>query len=147
MTTARGGVELYTPVILALAVDLAGFPLDNTYPLRGSASSRVCGSQVEVGIALNDSGLVDRIGTRVSACAVGQASAALFAKSVRGMGPEAIARSAEQLEAWLAGTSAEPEWPGIGELAPARSFPARHAAIVLPWKAALAALSNPVHGD
>jgi hypothetical protein len=39
--------------------------------------------------------------------------------------------------------AAAPLRPGIDRLASACPYTARHAAILLPWKAALAALSNP----
>ena len=43
--------------------------------------------------------------------------------------------------AWLAGGGTMPDWPGLDRLSAAREFPARHGAIMLPWNAALDALS------
>jgi len=140
--TARGSAVLYTPEILALAVELAEFPLDEARPLRGGAQSRVCGSRVTVAMRADDAGRIGDIGARVSACAIGQAAAALFLRSAQGRDAAGIAIALEEIEAWLTGAQVEPKWPGIGVLASARAFPARHAAILLPWKAALAALSN-----
>lgn len=145
--TARGGAVLYTPEILALAVELARYPLDDTRPLRGDARSRVCGSRVVVGIDTDEDGRIAAIGARVSACAIGQAAAALFLRSARGRDTGALTGALSEIERWLAGAEVEPDWPGIAALASARAFPARHAAILLPWKAALAALSNRGVGD
>jgi hypothetical protein len=35
-----------------------------------------------------------------------------------------------------------PDWPGLAAIAPAREFPGRHGAIMLPWTAARDALSG-----
>lgn len=140
--TARGSAVLYTPEILALAVELAEFPYDEAYPRRGEAHSRVCGSQVVMGLETDERDRVTAIGARVSACAIGQAAAALFLRSAVGRGFEEIAHASSEIERWLAGGGTEPDWPGIAALASARAYPARHPAILLPWKAALVALSN-----
>lgn len=138
----RGGAALYTPAILALAVELARFPLDESCPLRGEVHSRVCGSRVTMTIAADRAGRIEGIGARVSACAIGQAAAALFLRSAEKRDAAGVATSLAEIEAWLSGGKAEPAWPGIAVLASARAYPARHAAILLPWRAALAALSN-----
>lgn len=138
--TGRGGAALYTPGILALAVELAEFPMTEDLALRGEAQSRVCGSRVAVGLAAED-GRIERIGARVSACAIGQAAAALLLRSAKGRDAAEIENAYAVLEAWLREERERPSWPGIELLEPARAYPARHAAILLPWKAALAALS------
>jgi NifU-like protein involved in Fe-S cluster formation len=145
--TARGGAALYTPEILALAVDLARFPLDEAQPMRGDAHSRVCGSRVTVAVATDDAGRIATVGARVSACAIGQAAAALFLRSASGSNAAGIARARAEIEAWLGGSAIVPTWPGIATLASARAFPARYPAILLPWTAALAALSNRIAAD
>lgn len=146
MTAPRGAV-LYTPELLALAVALAGFPLTGDVPVRGEARSRVCGSRVEIGLALAPDGSIARVGARVTACAMGQAAAALFLRAARGREAGAIAAALAALERWLGGAPEAPDWPEIAMLAAARDHPARHAAILLPWKAAMAALSNPAVAD
>ncbi len=145
--TARGGAALYTPEILALTVELARYPLDKTFAFNGDAQSRVCGSQVTLTIAADDAGRIEAVGARVSACAIGQAAAALFFKSAPGRGEAQIAEAKAEIEAWLAGGETMPCWPGIATLTSARGFPARHPAILLPWNAALAALSKCAAAD
>lgn len=86
-------------------------------------------------------------GARVTACAIGQASAALFLMGASGRSAPEIATTRATMEMWLGGAGDLPDWPGIAALSPARAFPARHAAILLPWEAALAALSNPMRAD
>lgn len=139
----RGGTALYTPDILQLAVALADYPLTPALTLRGEAHSRVCGSRVALALAATADARIAAIGARVTACAIGQAAAALFLRAAEGRNELEITRSLADMEAWLGGTGPKPYWPGIAQLEPARAYPARHAAIVLPWKAALAALSNP----
>ena len=145
--TGRGGVALYTPAILALAVELGDHPLTAALPLRGEAHSRVCGSRVVLGLATDRAGLIRDVGARVTACAIGQSAAALFLRAAAGKSAGEIADALGELEAWLASGEPLPAWPDLALLAPARAHPARHAAILLPWKAALAALSNTTHGD
>jgi NifU-like protein involved in Fe-S cluster formation len=137
-----GAERLYTPELLALAVGLAAYPLTDEFPLAGEARSRSCGSTLRMGVAVDAEGRVARIGMRVAACAVGQASAAIFAAAAPGRTPEELAATLASLEAWLADGGPVPEWPGIAMLAPARAYPGRHGAMLLPWKAALAALSK-----
>lgn len=145
--SARGGAALYTPEILALAVELADYPLSSDLDLQGEAHSRVCGSRVAVGLARRPDGEIARIGARVSACAIGQAAAALFLRSATGRNGAEIAEGLAAIESWLAGGGELPAWPGIAQLASARPYSTRHSAILLPWRAALAALSNPARAD
>lgn len=134
--------KLYTPELLALATSLADYPLTDDLPLRAEARSRSCGSVVALGLALDDHGLVSEVGMKVSACAIGQTSAALLAQAVRGSRPGNVCRAAEALESWVAGKGELPQWPGIEALSTARDHPGRHGALLLPWKAAREALSQ-----
>jgi NifU-like protein involved in Fe-S cluster formation len=141
--TARSPAKLYTPALLGLATGLADYPLAEDLPLRAEARSRSCGSVIAIGLALGNGGLVARIGMQVSACAIGQASATLLARGAQGADPSAIAATGDALAQWLAGEGAMPEsWPGLDILAPALAHPARHGALLLPWKAAGLALSS-----
>jgi NifU-like protein involved in Fe-S cluster formation len=137
-----GAEKLYTPELLGLAVSLAGFPLDDSLPLRGSARSRSCGSTLDAGFMTDGEGRVERLGLRVRACAVGQAAAAIFAQGSRGVSLADIEAAHSALAAWLAERGEMPEWPGIEALHEARAYPGRHGAIMLPWSAALDALSS-----
>jgi len=141
--TGRGGA-LYTPDLLALAVSLADWPLDSGVPLMGESRSPTCGSTVSVGCALTDDGAIEAIGLRASACAVGQAAAALFVRSATGRTRDEIEAARSAIVAWLRDDGPLPSWPGLAVLDPARAFPARHGAVPLAWTAALAAL--PKHG-
>ncbi len=133
---------LYTPEVLSLAVALAAYPLpDDDLPIRGTARSASCGSTIELGLALDDAGRFGRVGVRSQACAIGQAAAALFANSVVGMNVAQVLVAGEDVAAWLSGEGDLPDWPGMGTIAAARAYPARHGAVMLPWNAARQALA------
>ena len=134
--------RLYTPELLALAVELAEYPPLETSPIHGEARSPTCGSTLAVDLAIDGDGLIERLGLRVRACAVGQAAAAIFARHARGLDRHELRSALERLEAWLDDEGPAPDWPDLALLAPARAYPARHAAMLLPWRAALAALSS-----
>ena len=134
--------RLYTPELLGLAVELAEWPPLEIASARGEARSSTCGSTLKLDLALDPAGRIERLGMRVRACAVGQAAAAIFARHAVGRDRAAIADALERLEAWLGDEGPAPAWPGLGAIAPARDYPGRHGAIVLPWRAALAALSS-----
>ena len=134
--------RLYTPELLALAVELARWPRLEGAAVTGEARSPTCGSTLAMDLALDEQDRIAGLGMIVRACAVGQASAAIFARHAAGLDSEAVARSLDQIESWLSGDGPLPEWPDLGMLEPARDYPARHGAILLPWKAAIAALPS-----
>lgn len=138
----RASAKLYSPALLALATGLADYPLTDSLTLRAEARSRSCGSVIALGLRLDEAGLIAQVGMQVSACAIGQASAALLAMGAAGRAPDAVEAAAEALAQWLAGEGALPDWPGIAALAPAHDHPGRHGALLLPWTAARAALSQ-----
>lgn len=136
--------KLYTHEILALATELADYPLDGRFVYRSTVQSRSCGSQLEVGLNVDDSGSIYAMGLSVSACAIGQASAAIFGRAALGKSRDAICAAAASLEQWLADGTTRPDWPFIDLLDEARRYPGRHGAIMLPWRGAMAALPKDV---
>jgi len=132
--------RLYTPEVLALAASLAAHPFDPAMPFSGRARSPSCGSTLAISLALDETGRIAALGLRPQACAIGQASAAVFAAAAPGRTRAGIAAAEQALAAWLGGTGDLPDWPGLAAIVPARDYPARHGAILLPWRAALDAL-------
>lgn len=131
---------LYTLDILRLASALRD-PVDLTR-VDGAAEMRspTCGSTIAVCVSVDD-GRVAAISQRVQACAFGQASAALMEQGATGRSRDDIAQAAGDLADWLAGARDDPgTWPGLAALAPARSRKSRHGAILLPFRALLAAM-------
>lgn len=134
--------RLYSPAILAAAVELADYPALADFDGEGTARSQTCGSHMTVQLALDDYARVSHLGMRVHACAIGQAAAALFARHARGQSGSDIAAHLHRIEAWLRGEAEQPDWPDIALIAPALAYPARHSAMRLPWMAACEALSS-----
>ncbi|MBE5072838.1 iron-sulfur cluster assembly scaffold protein [Erythrobacteraceae bacterium E2-1 Yellow Sea] len=137
--------KLYTPQLLALATQLAVFPLDREFQLTASLRSRSCGSTLSLGLDLDQDGRICAIGMKVSACAVGQASATVMAQSMMGQSVSCIMAATDEIDTWLAGKGNLPELSGFAVLEAAQPYHGRHEALLLPWKAACDALSN-AHG-
>lgn len=128
--------ELYSDKIL----DLAG---NAVQPGRlaapdGSARkvSRICGSMIEVDIALTD-GVITGYGHEISACALGQTSAAIVAREIVGTPLEELATVAQQVHDMLKGQGTAPQgkWADFRYLEPVRDFPARHGSTLLVFEA------------
>ena len=92
-------------------------------------------------VTLDDAGRVASIEQAIEACAFGQASAALVGTGAIGLSGAAASAALAEVERWLDGAVAEP-WPGIGVLAAARSRRGRHGAILLPFRALVAAIGG-----
>ncbi len=140
--SAAATEKLYSPHLLALSTQLAAFPLDETFTHFGEARSRTCGSTLEVGFDLDENGRVDRIGCRVTACAVGQGSAAIMVGHAKGREPQDFSAALGRIDAWLAGTGPAPDWPEFDALLAAQPHSGRHGALLLPWEAINRALST-----
>jgi len=133
---------LYTLDILRLAAESSAFTRLIAPDVSATQRSALCGSHVVIDLALSD-GIVTATGGEVRACAFGQASTTLFARSAIGKSSREIEVARGAVRAWLDKADAPaPRWPGIEVLAPARAKPARHVAILLPFDAALAALTK-----
>lgn len=132
---------LYTTEILRLAASLSEpHPLDHE---DGCAEVRspTCGSRVQLTVQLDEDRRVDRVSMRVHACAFGQASAALVERHSRGRTHDEVSEAMLEISRWLADEHEDVvAWPDIGALAPARPRKARHGAILLPFRALLAAM-------
>jgi NifU-like protein involved in Fe-S cluster formation len=137
---------LYTTEILRLAASLR-----DPHPLaredgRAEVRSPTCGSRVTTSVQLGRDGRVAALSQTVHACAFGQASSALFERSAVGRSRDDVQAALDGLSAWLGGEDVEPTWPGITALAPARSRSSRHGAILLPFRALIAAMEAAERG-
>ena len=137
---STGATKLYTQQVLELATSLANWPLDPGMPFQGRARSASCGSTLAMSLATAPDGAIAAVGLSAQACAVGQASAAIFAKAVCGLTRADIASSLQAIECWLKEGGALPDWPGLDAIAAAKAYPGRHGAVLLPWLSALDAL-------
>ena len=130
---------LYTRDILRLAAaipHLARFEDVDGVELR----SPTCGARVRVAVTM-DGNRVAGLRQAVEACAFGQASAALMGAEALGTTEADVRAAMDGVAAWLAGDDgAVTAWPGLAVLDPARSRTGRHGAILLPFRALLAAI-------
>jgi NifU-like protein involved in Fe-S cluster formation len=127
---------LYSLDILRLAAGTAEFPRLDAPDRTVERRAAICGSRVIVDVALGQAGRITAFGQEVRACALGQASATLLARSVVGRTVAEVAQIRDALARWLAEEDApQPDWPGIAALARARAYPGRHPAISLPFDA------------
>lgn len=146
MNSSAGRV-LYTQDILALAVSLIDWPMRHDLADQAELRSQSCGSVVRLGLDLDAAGLVSGFGVEARACALGQASAAVLAANILGKSPDALVAARDGLTAFFAGQvndlgSLAPHWPGTEHLVSALPYPARHGSILLPWRAAVAAIQS-----
>jgi NifU-like protein involved in Fe-S cluster formation len=130
---------LYTTEILRRAASLHEPRELDREDGRVELRSPTCGSRVEAAVQLDHDGRVAALAQRVHACAFGQASAALMERGATGRSRAEAEHMLSQLTDWLAGGDAEPGW-GLEALAPARSRTSRHGAILLPFRALIAAM-------
>lgn len=132
---------LYTTEILRLAASL-GDPHDlDREDGRAELRSPTCGSRVTLVVQLDDERRVERLSMQVHACAFGQASAALVERHGRGRTHEEVSEAMLSLSRWLSDDGPDDAfWPGVSALTPARKKSGRHGAILLPFRALLAAI-------
>ena len=97
---------------------------------------------METTVQLDREGRVEALSQVVLACAFGQASAALLEQGAVGRSRAEIEAALIQLQSWLDGEGAVPDWPGIAALTPARARKGRHGAMLLPFRALLAAMDS-----
>ena len=130
---------LYPKAMLRLAADAAGAGALPKPDGVGSAHNPACGDRVTVQVALAD-GRVTALAHQTRACVLTQASAALLAGRATGLDAAALASLADRVKAWLAGGGEAPA--GYGVFEGAADHAGRHTCVLLPLRAALAALEQ-----
>ena len=132
---------LYTTEILRLAASLREPHALEREDGCAEVRSPTCGSRICMTVQLDEDRRVDRISMQVQACAFGQASAVLLDRHSRGRTHDEVSEAMLDLSRWLAGEhDLRPQWPALIALAPARAKSGRHGAILLPFRALLAAM-------
>ena len=135
--------DLYSQKIL----DLAGNALQPGRLADADASarkvSRVCGSVIEVDVVVRDGVIVD-YGHEISACALGQTSAAVVAREIVGTPVGEFRQVRQQMHAMLKENGAPPEgkWGDLRYLEPVREYRARHVSTLLVFDAVVEALEK-----
>ena len=133
---------LYTTEILRLAASLSEPHVLEREDGRAELRSPTCGSQITLAVQLDAEGRVEALSQHVHACAFGQASATILERGAIRRSRDDVNLVLAQFGEWLHGAEAAPDWTGISALAPARSRKSRHGAILLPFRALLAAIES-----
>src|SRR5262245_34105274 len=134
----------YTREILRLAASIPYLePFEVVAEDAVERRSPTCGSRVSMAVELDWADRVVRLRQAVEACAYGQATAALMGGHAMGRSKDEVGAALAELENWLTGTGDVPTaWPGLEALAPALRRKGRHGAILLPFRALLAAIEE-----
>ncbi|WP_375597110.1 iron-sulfur cluster assembly scaffold protein [Devosia sp. Naph2] len=105
--------------------------------------SRVCGSVIEVDLVVRD-GVIVGYGHEISACALGQTSAAVVAREIVGTSTGAFLDVRKAMHDMLKadGTPPSGKWEDLKYLEPVRGYPARHTSTLLVFDAVAAALEK-----
>ena len=136
-------IKLYSQRILALAADMPRTARLEAPDATAKRRAPLCGSTVTVDVALRD-GVIADYGQDVKACALGQASAAIFGAAVVGLTPEQVKQGRDALHEMLKSDGPVPAAPfsDLEVLLPAREYKNRHASILLAFEATLDALEE-----
>lgn len=134
---------LYNKDILRLAVSIPHE--QRLVDADGSAEcrSKSCGSRVAADVMISIDGQISDLGIEVNACALGQASASILAREAVGKTKEQIEQVRAQLGLFLSGESQNiGAWDKMDLLEPVSEHKGRHAAVLLPYDALLAAFAD-----
>ena len=136
-------MKLYSQRILALAAAIPHVGRLDAPQASVTKRSPLCGSTVTVDLDIAQ-GRIARFGQDVKACALGQASAAIFGGAAIGLTLEEARAGRDALRAMLREGGPVPEAPfdGYAALEPARAYRNRHASILLVPDATVAALES-----
>ena len=135
--------DLYSQKIL----DLAGNARQPGRLAQPHASarkvSRVCGSVIEVDLDVKN-GVITGYGHEISACALGQTSAAVVAREIVGTPVAEFRQVREQMHAMLKDNGAPPsgKWDDLRYLEPVREYRARHVSTLLVFDAVVDAIEK-----
>ena len=133
--------DLYSEKILSIA---ANQPIPGRLPNPDASArrvSRVCGSTIEVDIAVQD-GVITGYGHEISACALGQTSAAIVASNIVGTPADEMRLVRMQMHAMLKEGGPPPagRWDDLKYLEPVREYRPRHTSTLLVFDAIADAL-------
>ena len=134
---------LYNRDILKLATSLVAG--DHLADPDGSAEVRspLCGSRIQADVVMDAEGKLRDLALRANACALGQASTAILAQNAVGTALTEVAKLRDGVAQALQRAGDMPScWPELALLAAACDYPSRHAAILLPYDAILAAAAQ-----
>lgn len=135
--------DLYSDRLLEAAGSLPAASRLDAPSGQGRRTSKVCGSEVEIDLALTD-GVVTDHALRVKACALGQASSSLLSSLLNGTSIDELRALQPVMEAMLRADGPAPmgRFEELAALRPIKAYPARHASTLLIFGAVVDALDE-----
>ena len=136
--------DLYSDRILEIA---ANQPRPGRLPHPDASAkkvSRICGSSIEVDIEVED-GVITGYGHDLSACALGQTSAAIVAREIVGTPVPEFRRVRDEMTKMLKENGPPPQgerWNDLKYLEPVREYRPRHTSTLLVFDAVADALDR-----
>ena len=144
-------MDIYSSRIMELSTDITNIgplvAIDESSIGRAIKISKICGSQISIELQFDKStNRVSNFAIEPKACALGQASASILAKSIIGANLNEIKAARDGLYEMLKNGGDPPEgrfWE-IRYLEPVTDYLPRHASVMLAWDAALAAIDDAI---
>ena len=136
-------IKLYSDKILRMAAEPIYRERLSEPDASATKRSPLCGSAVTVDINV-ESGFITHYGQDIRACALGQASSTIVGKSIVGRSITEVRKAFEELSEMLKNNGPTPSDPfnDLYILQPASEYKNRHASILLPIEATLAAFQK-----
>ncbi|MBI1686400.1 iron-sulfur cluster assembly scaffold protein [Caulobacter hibisci] len=133
--------DLYSARILTLVANL---PRAGRLPAPDASAektAKLCGSRILVDVVVEDGKVAD-FAQEVSACALGQASAAVLGGNVIGADLSELELARDALAAMLKANGSPPagRFAELAVLEPVKDYPARHASTLLAFEATVEAV-------
>ena len=135
--------EIYNKRILELAADIPRLGRLADPDASATAHSKLCGSTVTVDLKA-EGGVVTDFAHEEKACALGQASSSLMARTIIGATADELRAVREDVRRMLKENGAPPEgkWAELRVLEPVRDYKARHASTLLTFDAVVKAFDE-----
>jgi NifU-like protein involved in Fe-S cluster formation len=135
--------DLYSEKILQIAGNPPKAPRLADPDASARKVSRVCGSSIEVDVTVSD-GIITGYGHDLSACALGQTSAAIVAREIVGTPVDEFRTVRDLMFRMLKEEGAPPsgKWDDLRFLEPVREYKPRHTSTMLVFDAVVEALNK-----
>jgi NifU-like protein involved in Fe-S cluster formation len=128
--------DIYNTKILELSANMPRTARLTAPSATAEASSKLCGSSIEVDVVLNGDRFSD-FGQSVKACLLGQAAASVVGREIVGSSVDEVRSIALQMRAMLKEDGPPPtgRWADLAVLEPVRDYKHRHASTMLVFDA------------
>lgn len=135
--------DVYNAKILELAGNIPRIGRLDRPDASARAHSRLCGSTVTIDIKM-DGGRISDYAHEVKACALGQSSSSIMARTIIGSTPDELRSVRETMQKMLKenGTPPNGRWADLKFLEPVRDYKARHASTMLTFDAVVDAVDQ-----